>query len=148
MERTFRAGWTSRKEGKQEEREEEKEEEEEERDERTMRPAVVVARPSKPILEEEVEEEDQVVNSEREREKRFPGEKCTRNCIRMAYRGALISVMRGWNDLEPRNKRPLDFLPSALIIGIWGAGSGIWPEPWVTRQRFYTQASSFCTTSI
>lgn len=60
-----------------------------------MRPAVVVARPSKPILEEEVEEEDQVVNSEREREKRFPGEKCTRNCIRMAYRGALISVMRG-----------------------------------------------------
>ena len=66
-----------------------------------MRPAVVVARPSKPTLEEEEveEEEDQVVNSmrerEREREKRFPGEKCTRNCIRMAYRGALISVMRG-----------------------------------------------------
>ena len=36
-----------------------------------MRPAVVVARPSKPTLEEEEveEEEDQVVNSMRERER-------------------------------------------------------------------------------
>ena len=67
----------------------------------------IVARPSKATTakeeeeeeekEEEEEEEEEEEDSGRKKEEveRFPGEKCTRNCIGMAYRGALISVMRG-----------------------------------------------------